>query len=61
MTKNKEGYPDPTAGKAIHAADKQPKEVDWLIKTYKELALLFGYELVGRITLQDKKTRREWR
>lgn len=60
MDRNKEGYPDPTASKAIHAADKPPEAVNWLIKTYKEIAALMGYEIVGRITLQDKKTKRKW-
>lgn len=61
MMKNKEGYPDPTAGKAIHEADKTPETVCWLIKTFKDIAALVGFEIVGRITLRDKKTKREWR
>lgn len=61
MTKNKEGYPDPTAGKAIYAADKTPEAVTWMIKTFKEIAALMGYEIVGRITLRDKRTKRDWR
>lgn len=61
MYKNHEGYPDPTAGAATRAADAQPETVNWLIKTYKDLANLMGYEVVGRITLRDKKTKREWR
>lgn len=61
MHKNSEGYPDPTAGKAISTADKPPEVVSWLIKTFKEIASLMGYEIVGRVTLRDKKTKREWR
>lgn len=38
-----------------------PEAVSWLIKTYKELASLMGFEVVGRITLRDRKTKREWR
>lgn len=61
MHKNSEGYSDPTAGKAISSADKPPEAVLWLIKTFKEIASLMGYEIVGRVTLRDKKTKREWR
>lgn len=60
MHKNGEGYPDPTAGKAIREADKPPEAVSWLVKTYKELASLLGYEITGRIHFRDKKTGREW-
>lgn len=31
--KNAEGYPDPTAGKAIHRADKQPDNVELAIRS----------------------------
>lgn len=29
MNKNKEGYPDPTASRAIRNADKIPKEISY--------------------------------
>ena len=61
MHKNSEGYSDPTAGKAISSAVKPPEVVLWLIKTFREIASLMGYEIVGRVTLRDKKTKREWR
>ena len=61
MHKNSEGYSDPTAGNAISSADKPPEVVLWLIKTFREIASLMGYEIVGRVTLRDKKTKREWR
>ncbi|MDO4295038.1 MAG: hypothetical protein Q4D90_02630 [bacterium] len=61
MYRNHEGYADPTQGEAIRAADTPPEAVSWLIKTYKELASLMGFEVVGRITLRDRKTKREWR
>ena len=59
--KNAEGYPDRVAGRAIKSADKPPDTVSWLVKTYKELAHLLGYEIVGRIPLKDKDTGRVWR
>ena len=37
--KNAEGYPDPTAGKAIHRADKQPDNVDLVIRLMKACLL----------------------
>ena len=61
MHKNSEGYSDPTAGKAIGAADKPPEVVSWLIKTFKEIASLMGYEIVGRVTLRARKIKRAWR
>ena len=36
--KNAEGYPDPTAGKAIHRADKQPDNVELVIRLMKAAA-----------------------
>ncbi len=59
--KNGEGYADPTASEAIRAADTPPKDIRWLIKTYREMAHLMGYEIVGRIALKDKDTGRTWR
>lgn len=38
MYKNKEGYNDSTAGTAIRRADKQPEEVDWMVKMFREVA-----------------------
>lgn len=58
---NGEGYADLTASEAIKAADTPPKSLKWLIKTYKELAHLMGYEIIGRITIKDKDTGRIWR
>ncbi len=60
ISKNKEGYLDPTAGSAIQEADKQPELVNWYIKTIKDLAAIFDLEVVGYIHVKDKKTRRIW-
>lgn len=59
--KNKEGYPDPTAGEAIREADKPPEHVNWFIKTVKSLADLMDLEVVGRIVVTDKRTRKIYR
>ena len=61
MYRNSEGYPDPTAGKAIKEADKQPEEVSKVVEYLKGIASLMGYEVSNRIWLKDKKTGREWR
>ena len=61
MFKNSEGYPDPTAGKAITDADATPKDVSELVKAFKSISGLAGYEITNRIWFKDKSTGREWR
>lgn len=61
LHKNGEGYPGPTASDAIRKADRQPEHVEWFIKTVKTLASLLGLEIVGRIQVRDKETRKEYR
>lgn len=61
MYRNNEGYPDPTASKAIHEADKPPEEVTTAIRRIKTIAEWHGFEVTGRIWLRDKLTGREYR
>ena len=61
MYKNHEGYTDNTAGQAIQDADRPPDNVREVIRLMRNFASLCGYEVVGRITLRDKETGREWR
>lgn len=61
MQKNKEGYPDPTAGIAIQKADRPPKKVAETIHTLHAVAELAGLELRGRVWLRDKKSGKEYR
>lgn len=61
MYKNKEGYPDPTAGKAIKKADKMPDHVTWFVKTVKDIAGLVDLELIERVQVRDKTTGKEYR
>ena len=55
--KNKEGYPDPTASKAIRAADHMPEH------TYKDYCILramacrMGLKITG---VKDIESGREW-
>lgn len=58
--KNKEGYPDPTAGQAVQEADKQPEKISWYIKTIKDLADIVDLEIIGYVHVRDKKTKRIW-
>lgn len=58
--KNAEGYPDPTVGKAIHRADKQPDNVELAIRLIKAVARECNVEIIGRIAIRDE-TGRVWR
>lgn len=60
MYKNNEGYVDLTAGEAIEHADRPPRAVKQVIYILHLIASLAGMEIVGRITLKDKETGREW-
>lgn len=69
VNKNGEGYPDPTFGGAwgnIRREEKQ-KEAERLAMTsnlipvMKQTAELAGFEVVGRITLRDKGTGKEYK
>lgn len=63
--RNKEGYPDPTAGEAIGTVTREEKrhneEVTNLVNVIKQIISLAGFEMAGRITLKDKKTGKEYR
>ena len=58
MYKNKEGYPDPTAGKAVKKADKPPENVVMFRKMLKAMCTIFHIRVLGKITLVDEKGRR---
>lgn len=59
--KNKEGYTDSTAGRAIHNASKMPKHVLAVIEALRQVASLAGFNIQGRIWLKDKTTGKEFR
>ena len=58
MYKNKEGYPDPTAGAAIKEAMKMPQHIHNVYRMLQAAAGVLGLEITG---LRDKKTGKEWR
>lgn len=59
--KNKEGYTDGTAGRAIHNASKTPKHVLAVIEALRQVADVSGYEIEGRIWLKNKVSGKEFR
>ena len=59
--RNRSGYVDPTAYKAIKQVTEDEKKVSKVIKTLQAVAHLAGYEISGRIVLRDKESGREWR
>jgi hypothetical protein len=56
--KNKEGYPDPTAARAIKAADRPPEEIIMFRKMIKALSVICHVRVLGKVTLVDRKGRR---
>lgn len=70
MYKNAEGYSDPTPGEAMSNIRREQWQqetaerlavISRLIPVMKQTAELAGFEVVGRITLKDKETGREYR
>lgn len=70
MYKNAEGYSDPTPGEAMNNIRKEQRQqeaaerlavISRLIPVMKQTAELAGFEVVGRITLKDKETGKEYR
>lgn len=57
MMKNREGYQDPTAGRAIREADRLPEEIIMFRKMIKALSVICHVRVLGKVTLVDKKGR----
>lgn len=64
-TKNSEGYSDPTAYLGTREIIKEETESETknrnIIHTFRKIADLAGFEIVGRITLKERKTGRVFR
>lgn len=58
--KNAESYPDPTASKAIHEADRAPDQISQVVHLMRDIASLAGLEITNRIHLRDRATGKEW-
>lgn len=70
MYKNAEGYSDPTPGEAMSNIRREQRQqeaaerlavISRLIPVMKQTAEPAGFEVVGRITLKDKETGKEFR
>ena len=53
---NKEGYPDPTAERAVYNASRIPKHIRSIYRMLNAAAGVSGLEIIG---LRDKETGRE--
>ena len=58
---NSEGYADPTAAAALEPMEEEEKRVNDLIKALKIVIRLAGFELVDRIAVRSKESRRTYR
>ena len=58
MYKNNEGYPDPTAGRAVRKADKPPEEVINFRRAMKLMSVICHVRILGKVTVVDDKGRR---
>lgn len=58
MMKNKEGYPDPTTGRAIREADRPPENVVMFRRMLKAMSIIFRLRILGKVTIVDEKGRR---
>ena len=56
--KNNEGYPDPTAGRAMKKANKPPENVVMFRKMMKAMCMIFRVRVLGKVTLVDEKGNR---
>lgn len=56
--RNKEGYLDPTATKAIKRADRTPENVINARKAIKMICDLCHVRILGKITIIDERGRR---
>lgn len=56
--KNNEGYPDPTAGKAVRAAGRMPTHIYNAFCVLNNTAGLLGLEITS---IRDRKTGKEWK
>ena len=54
--RNIEGYSDRTAGAAVEKFNHEQAEVSRLVKLIREVADLSGYDILGRIVLENKES-----
>ena len=59
--KNIEGYTDPTASKAIAEISREEKQVHTLIHLFRDTAALAGFEIIGQIEFEHKRSGRRYK
>lgn len=60
LKRNDSGCLDPTAYKAITHTDFEDKRADELFTTIIHMCRLAGFEIVGNVILENKKSGRTW-
>lgn len=58
---NPEGYPDPTAFRAVKNITEEEEKVSILVHIIKQILRLSGFELIRRVEIRSLKTGREYR
>ena len=58
MYRNKEGYIDNTAGRAIKKADATPENIVNFRKAMKLMCTICHVQILGKVTIVDDKGRR---
>ena len=65
LTRNRNGYHDPTASPVLHAIHKREMEADEdanrIIRLIKDLLRICDFDLIERIQIRHKPTGREYR
>jgi hypothetical protein len=65
LLRNASGYVDPTAYQAIKKVDAELDEESWrfhgLLDIIFDIMELSDFELIGRITVKDKRTGKVWK
>ena len=65
LLRNGSGYVDPTAYEAIRRIDSEVSDESWrfheLLDTIFGIMDLSDFELIGRITVKDKRTGKVWK
>lgn len=59
--RNEDGYLDPTAHNAINNVDEDRQRFLALLRQLKHDCEYAGFELKGRIIVEDKRTGKVWR
>ena len=61
MMRNDEHYPDPTAYAVLKSIESTDKRVTEIIRCMKSIAVVCGFDVIGRIELRDRKTGKVYR